>query len=535
MNILFTLGLFSLSLFAAGAVIWIARWTPPLAASNGAAKPMRATPGPEPVAETWLSFHNDALVSGSKAGMAKFNVTPERGMLLSDLAAELSQSFPRLAETLEALPETKDAVLTSHDGRQSLILEQNQDHLVIKLHEIAEAPQNDAPAAANPAETAALELELQSLRAAAHCAPCPIWRCGPEGDIIWANTAYLDLAAIAQPDRPVQSWPPIRLFPSLDDLDQPIRASVADRKGTAMWFSLHGQRVGGDVMLTAVPADAAVQAEQSLANFTQTLTKTFAHLPTGLAIFDRDRRLSLFNPALTELTTIRPDFLTGRPGLHAFLDKLRDKRMIPEPRDYRSWRHHIYSLEVEARNGTYDENWALPNGKTYKVTGQPHPNGAIAFMFEDISSEISMLRSHRSEIQLFQSVIDDMPNAVAVFSAAGRLLLANLAYRQQWHEPDATETCGETIVAATQRWAACCVPNPIWGDIRECVSTISERAEWTGEIRQKNGLLTQCRVSPLASGATLIEFATQTKTNGPKAEEPASHPFARQNGQISHR
>jgi hypothetical protein len=42
-------------------------------------------------------------------------------------------------------------------------------------------------------------------------------------------------------------------------------------------------------------------------------------------------------------------------------------------------------LEEEAASGLFEETWSLPGGQTYRVIGRPHPNGALAFMFEDIS------------------------------------------------------------------------------------------------------------------------------------------------------
>ena len=62
--------------------------------------------------------------------------------------------------------------------------------------------------------------------------------------------------------------------------------------------------------------------------------------------------------------------------------------MMPEPKDYRSWRQQMSDLEAAAQNGTYEETWALPTGQTYRVTGRPHPDGAVALLFEDISAEV---------------------------------------------------------------------------------------------------------------------------------------------------
>jgi hypothetical protein len=58
-----------------------------------------------------------------------------------------------------------------------------------------------------------------------------------------------------------------------------------------------------------------VRAQQAQKNFVQTLTKTFATLAIGLAIFDRNRQLMLFNPALIDLPALPADFLSARPNL----------------------------------------------------------------------------------------------------------------------------------------------------------------------------------------------------------------------------
>jgi PAS domain-containing protein len=67
-----------------------------------------------------------------------------------------------------------------------------------------------------------------------------------------------------------------------------------------------------------------VRAQQAQKNFVQTLTKTFVTLSIGLAIFDRNRQLMLFNPALIDLTALTADFLSTRPNLLTAFDKLWD-------------------------------------------------------------------------------------------------------------------------------------------------------------------------------------------------------------------
>src|SRR5699024_6571367 len=149
------------------------------------------------------------------------------------------------------------------------------------------------------------------------------------------------------------------------DADTPVREKLEEADDPVRWFDCHLRPASEGRMVFAVTADSTVRAERSLREFVQKLTKTFADLPVGLAIFDRQRNLQLFNPALIDLTGVATGFLTARPTLYAFLDRLREARMMPEPKDYPSWRNKIISLEAAAASGHHVETWTLPGGQTY--------------------------------------------------------------------------------------------------------------------------------------------------------------------------
>jgi PAS domain-containing protein len=267
-----------------------------------------------------------------------------------------------------------------------------------------------------------------------------------------------------------------------------------------------------------VPADAAVQAETSLRDFMQTLTKTFAHLPIGLAIFDRQRQLQLFNPALLDLSGLQPDFLSLRPTLFAFLDAMRDRNMIPEPKDYRFWRKQMSELEKAASSGLYEETWSLPSGQTYRVIGRPHPNGALALMFEDISTEMSRTRRYRADLELGQAVVDAMDQGLAVFSESGVLVMSNTAYTELWgHDP--ASTLGESGVATLcAHWRDNSAASPIWSEVEDFIATMGERKAWSGEARLNDGRLIDCRFTPIQGGSTLATFrlAAPEKASSPR-------------------
>ncbi|WP_347311696.1 PAS-domain containing protein [Defluviimonas sp. SAOS-178_SWC] len=356
----------------------------------------------------------------------------------------------------------------------------------------------------------AQEAELASLRETVATAPFPVWRTDGDNTIVWANHAYLDRVAERQDgEEDDMTWPVPALF--LDCGRNPIGKSLRKKLsspdgGAGHWYDCYSYPAAEGQLHFALPADTVVKAETSLREFVQTLTKTFAHLPIGLAIFDRQRQLALFNPALVDLTSAGAEFLSARPTLFAFLDRLREAHVIPEPKDYGSWRQQMLDLEKAAASGLYEETWTLPSGQTYHVTGRPHPDGAVAFLIEDITAEIALTRRFRSEIELGQSVVDTLDEAIAVFSPAGELILSNSAYEDLWGVEPGRTLGTMTIMDSLKHWQEQTRPNPTLGDIRDFVTTLDERAEWTAELPLTAGGALSCRIVPLLGGATLVGF-----------------------------
>jgi PAS domain-containing protein len=238
-------------------------------------------------------------------------------------------------------------------------------------------------------------------------------------------------------------------------------------------------------------------------------------------IFDRQRRLMIFNPALTDLTGLPFDFLSARPVVTTVLDRLREAQMLPEPKNYTSWREEIAALEIAAKNGTYCETWNLPNGSTYRVTGRPHPNGAVAFLFEDISAEISLTRHFRAELEVSSGIFDALDEAMVVFSASGSLTMSNKAYARLWQRPGTASMADSSVIEETQLWQDGCAPSPIWRDVRDFVSGFGDREAWEEVVVLNDGRHCQCRVTPLAGNATLVSFR---KVHDLRGSAPAPTP-----------
>ncbi|WP_419410134.1 PAS-domain containing protein [Primorskyibacter sp. 2E107] len=426
------------------------------------------------------------------------------GFAWSDLHEIFASRFPDMPDMLPSVP------LTLHS-----------DDLAPTVMQVTpEGPSVRVTLSAEPMGPAAQHLylvqseELERLSTAFDVAPNPIWSTDSSGSVLWSNAAFEKLKLSTDPDRGARSLEHIAR--ESGPTQQNSRTQIEQTDGTARWFEITSRLTHDGAMHFATDIDTLIEAELAQRNFVQTLAKTFAHLPIGLAVFDRDRRLVLFNPALVDLTRLPVDFLSARPNMLSFFDHMRENRMMPEPKNYASWREQLTEVIAAARDDRYCETWSLASGLTYKITGRPHPDGAVAFLLEDISAEISLTRRFRSELELTQSVIDSVPDAVAVFSRLGVLTFCNVAYRQLWNcDPDSVfnET---TITDATDSWQNACENSEIWPNLRDYVLTMQDRSPYKEVLYLHDGRSIQCFVEPVAAGATMVRFSLTP----PRRERP---------------
>ncbi|ARO15715.1 Sensor protein divL [Ketogulonicigenium robustum] len=265
------------------------------------------------------------------------------------------------------------------------------------------------------------------LGALAAASPQVIWVEDDQGCVVWANQSYLDLL----PPQVNLGWPLPSLFPAKANT-----ASLATHEGKPRDYHISQISRGAQTMCFALDVTAQTAAEAARKQFLNGIAQIYAGLPMGIALFDRQRRLMQFNPALTDLTDLSTSFLLQRPSLAGFFDRLRASHVLPEPRNYLDWRAKLTSLEADGvLHSSLSETWHLGDGRTFRVTAQPYPDNAMAVLFEDISPEIRVTRAFRAEIDTLHGVIGALEEAIAVFAHSGNLVVANAAYYQMWSLP----------------------------------------------------------------------------------------------------
>ncbi|MEP6019301.1 MAG: PAS-domain containing protein [Paracoccaceae bacterium] len=348
----------------------------------------------------------------------------------------------------------------------------------------------------------------ERLERVCEASPYPMWYTDSAGDVLWSNDTYAQISerVLEQSDDGDGPRAILDLRPT-DNTTRRARASVTLKDlSTPSWYDVTATPQPDGVIHHATNIDAVIRAEIAQRNFVQTLAKTFAQLSIGLAIFDRNGQLALFNPALVDLSGLPAVFLSTRPDLLTFFDRLRDNRVMPEPKNYSSWRQEIANMIKAATDGTYQETWSLDSGQTFRVSGRPHPDGAVAFLLEDISAEVSLTRNFRAELELGQSLLDSFQDGLVVFSSAGLLSFCNRSYCDFWKVDSETSFADISINDSVKTWSAESQPSPAWGDIREFVMKTGDRTTWDTWIERKDGVKIFVTVAPIASGATVVRF-----------------------------
>ena len=442
----------------------------------------------------------------------------------------LSARFPHLRSQCRDLASVGKKTIASKDGEPGWIVAEYWNGLA----RLTLVQDQDCPTEMiEPLTAQAMEHELETLRSLGENSPQLIWKRDAEGVLIWANRAYIEMSEALFPasNDGVRPWPPKDVFP--DAAVPPGNVPVVEMHSVAVegqpkpsWFEVTSLKRGTDFMYFGIDATAVVASREAQQTFVQTLSKTFAQLSVGLAIFDEKRQLVLFNPALADLTALPIDFLISKPTLFAVLDRLRDTQMIPEPKDYADWRSQMIALEKAAKDGTYMETWMLPNGQTFRVTGRPHPNGAVAFLFEDISDEISLARRYRNQIDIHHAVLDKLDLAIAVFSPSGSIVLANATYKALWDASTDTSVTENAFLDELGLWQRYAAPSPVWVKLHQTIDKGAPTSAWSDTfILEDTGEVT-CSYNALPDGNHQVSFVKKTQIAGfaPDVESLAFKP-----------
>lgn len=344
--------------------------------------------------------------------------------------------------------------------------------------------------------------------------PAPAWRINAAGRLTWVNAAYVEAVeadgAAAAIDRQILIEPGVadqaREALKSGEPVEAVRGAVVAGQRRLMRFVTYP--VNGGAAAIAVDVTEGEESRAALKRFRQAHDETLNHMAEAVAIFDRAKRLVFYNRAFAELFALEEAFLNDRPAHGVLLDRLRERRRLPEQLDYSKWREgELAHYEAPPGDETPDELWPLADGRTLRVARQRHPLGGLLLIFEDMTDQLALQARYNTLIKVQRATLDKLHEAVAVFGSDGRLKLHNAAFEALWRlDPDALEAAPFDAVAKD-----CLTLYPdteSWDALKARITDPSpaSRKPVTGEIRRKDGSVLTFLTRPLPDGATLIAW-----------------------------
>jgi len=372
-------------------------------------------------------------------------------------------------------------------------------------------PLDTATAVGNPAGGQGLLAELS---------PIPTWVLDPGGRVAWANRAWLDAVG-------AEDLEDARARNLTFDRGADAIATEATRTGMRQegfrWTAGEGRRnawriiaqpapgASGAAVVFALDATEAEETRDALRRHVTAHDETLNHLADAVAIFGPSRRLAFHNTAFQQLFNIDPAWLEERPTHGELLDRLRQRRMLPEVIDYAGWKARELDF-YGAAEASPDDSWSLPDGRTLRVVRQPHPLGGVLLIFSDITDELKLRSRFNAQIQVQTATLDKLNDAVAVFGSDGRLRLHNEAFETFWGL--SSERLGDAVdFDAVAQMCKGVMPDPgLWLGLKARVADPDpeSRIAVSGEGRTADGRIAVWQTRPLPDGATLVAFSDVT-------------------------
>ncbi len=364
-------------------------------------------------------------------------------------------------------------------------------------------------------DTRLLGEQVERLSALMDTAPMPVWLRDDDGRLLWANRAWLDAveaddAAVAAAGETALFSPENVTVVKEDDGSgrRLLRGSTVIR-GEKRIMDIHEVRQSVGVACWAVDITANEALRQELKSHIAAHTGTLDKLATAIAIFGQDRRLVFANRAYARLWGLDGEWLAERPLEDEILDRLRESRQLPERADFRQWKEEHLAIYT-ALEGS-DTQWHLPDGRSLRILAEPHPQGGVIYLYEDITEKLRLESRYAELMGVQRETLDNLYEAVALFGTNGRLRLYNPAFASFWNLDKDFLDGHPHVDQIIARARALADDEAWWDNLKYCVTGMSQaRQTVSARINLADERVFDSVIVPLPDGNTLATWFDMT-------------------------
>jgi signal transduction histidine kinase len=277
-------------------------------------------------------------------------------------------------------------------------------------------------------------------------APLPMWHRRPDMRLHFVNHAYVNAVGANDGLHVVEEGlellePENGKSPS----DWAVEAAAADvRRERVVSATLNGERrqlrvfdipLGqSGVAGLAIDVQDLIDARSEAKEMADAQRDLLNMMSAGVAQFDARHVLSFANLPFQSLFTFRDQWLSEKPEFARVLDRMRENGKVPEVRDFPAWRQE--REDWFRSSDPTEENWLLPDGTHLRVLAQPIPDGGLLMIFEDRTEQAQLASARDILLRVRTATFDNLFEAIAVFSADGRLSIWNRLFAETWELND---------------------------------------------------------------------------------------------------
>jgi signal transduction histidine kinase len=351
---------------------------------------------------------------------------------------------------------------------------------------------------------------LDGVRRALETADMAAWARDAIGRIVWCNVPYA--RAVDAPDAAAAIDRGGEMFdPALR------REATTAIKETGVWKRRASAVVGGErrtfdaveartqVGSAGVARDVSeiVVLKADMERNEDDYSRMIDRLSTAVAIFDKSKRLTLYNAAYRQIWSLEPAFLDQRPSDGEILDRLRAQRQLPEQVDFRAWK--AQQLGAYQAIEPSESVWHLPDGRALRVVTSPNPKGGVTYLYDDATQSYALASQVTALTHVQGETLDALKEGVAAFGADGRMKLSNPAFADLWRFDPAVLRDRPHIDEIARACKPLCSDPGLFDELKAVIVDLPEhRKSRAARIERTDGLILDCAALPLPDGATLM-------------------------------
>lgn len=224
-------------------------------------------------------------------------------------------------------------------------------------------------------------------------APFLVWEENEAGEVVWGNAAYLKRC------EHIETWPLPKLLVTTGLKQKPSctqqRISQVHNQKLLEWYDVSHEVLEAGFRFYATPADQVVEAEEKLDQFRQSMAKTFAALSCGLALFDRDDRLT------------------------------------PENIRFEDW---TATLSPKEESTFVTISWATTKGRKLIAAVMPHAERSRVISIEETPDMSEVIEALQAGNIALKEALDLIPEPTCIIDQGKKVCAANSAFRIQWED-----------------------------------------------------------------------------------------------------